>query len=166
MSIPSFSGTARTYLGAFPDFEPKTLNEAGLLSEEGKALMASIPAANLAAETAAMKGGFTLEQQKGINETLLAVEEMKNERARKESILNQLGGGTFAGDALSKFLGGSSDPLSNLAVQAAAKTAYEQPPSLLQSGIGTQKVDTSALMQEIANDPVLLDSIKKFYQNR
>ena len=55
---------------------PKTLDDAGLLSDEGKKLMASIPAANLATEVQAMKSGLLLDQQKSINETELAIPEL------------------------------------------------------------------------------------------
>ena len=108
MTVPTVSGLARQYIAGFEgdDFVPKTLNQAGLLSDAGKNLMASIPATNFAAEVAAMKGGMTLEQQKGINETQLAIQELKNEQAKKQSILNQLGGTTMAGTALTQFLGG------------------------------------------------------------
>ena len=108
MTVPSVSGLARQYVAGFEgdDFVPKTLEQAGLLSDAGKTLMASIPATNLAAEVAAMKGGMTLEQQKGINETAIAIQEMKDEQARKRMILDQLGGTTMAGTALTSFLGG------------------------------------------------------------
>ena len=108
MSVPTVSGLARQYIAGFEgdDFVPKTLSQAGLLSEAGKTLMASIPATNFAAEVAAMKGGMTLDQQQGINETQLAIQELKNEQAKKNAILNQLGGTTMAGTALSTFLGG------------------------------------------------------------
>tara|TARA_R100001463_G_scaffold81823_1_gene136345 strand:- start:812 stop:1318 length:507 start_codon:yes stop_codon:yes gene_type:complete len=108
MSVPNVSGLARQYIAGFEgdDFVPKTLEQAGLLSDAGKTLMASIPATNLAAEVAAMKGGMTLEQQKGINETAIAIQEMKDEQTRKRMILDQLGGTNMAGTALSAFLGG------------------------------------------------------------
>jgi len=108
MTVPTVSGLARQYIAGFEgdDFVPKTLEQAGLLSDAGKTLLASIPATNFAAEVAAMKGGMTLEQQKGINETQLAIQELKNEQAKKQAILNQLGGTTMAGTALTQFLGG------------------------------------------------------------
>jgi len=108
MTVPTVSGLARQYIAGFEgdDFVPKTLEQAGLLSDTGKDLMSTIPATNLAAEVAAMKGGMTLEQQKGINETQLAIQEMKDEQTRKRMILDQLGGTTMAGTALSAFLGG------------------------------------------------------------
>jgi len=108
MTVPTVSGLARQYIAGFSgdDFVPKTLDQAGLLSDAGKALLASIPATNLAAEVAAMQGGMTLEQQQGINETQLAIQELKNEQAKKQAILNQLGGTTMAGTALTQFLGG------------------------------------------------------------
>ena len=110
VTLPSVGGLARQYLASFSgdDFIPKTLDDSGLLSNAGKTLMASIPATNFAAEVAAMKGGMTLEQQRGINETQLAIQELKNEQAKKNAILNQLGGTTMAGSALSAFLGGGS----------------------------------------------------------
>ncbi len=74
MAVPSFSSAASTYAANFNDnFVPKTLGQAGLLSDEGKALMGSIAAANLATEVAAMKGGFDLEKQSIYNDTLLAI---------------------------------------------------------------------------------------------
>ena len=109
VTLPSVGGLSRQYLASFPgDPDIKTLNDAGLLSDAGKTLMASIPATNFAAEVAAMKGGMTLEQQRGINETQLAIQELKNEQAKKNAILNQLGGTTMAGSALTAFLGGGS----------------------------------------------------------
>ena len=109
VTLPSVGGLSRQYLASFPgDPDIKTLNDAGLISDAGKTLMASIPATNFAAEVAAMKGGMTLEQQRGINETQLAIQELKNEQAKKNAILNQLGGTTMAGSALTAFLGGGS----------------------------------------------------------
>ena len=108
MTVPTVSGLARQYIAGFEgdDFVPKTLDQAGLLSEAGKKMMLSIEPTNFAAEVAAMKGGMTLEQQRGINETQLAIQELKNEQAKKQAILNQLGGTTMAGTALTQFLGG------------------------------------------------------------
>ena len=108
MTVPTVSGLARQYIAGFEgdDFVPKTLDQAGLLSEAGKKTMLSIEPTNFAAEVAAMKGGMTLEQQRGINETQLAIQELKNEQAKKQAILNQLGGTTMAGTALTQFLAG------------------------------------------------------------
>ena len=82
MTVPTVSGLARQYIAGFEgdDFVPKTLDQAGLLSEAGKKMMLSIEPTNFAAEVAAMKGGMTLEQQRGINETQLAIQELKNEQ--------------------------------------------------------------------------------------
>ena len=107
MSIPTVSGLARQYLAGFEDdFDPKTLKESGLLSTAGVNTLGATAAANLAAQTAAMQAGFPLDQQEGINETALAVQELKNENAKKQAILSQLGGTTMAGTALSNFLSG------------------------------------------------------------
>ena len=109
MSIPSIGGVARQYLASFEgdDFEPNTLKDSGLLSSAGKTLMASIPAQNLAVEAQAMKSGLDLEKQAGYNETLLAIQELKNDQAKKNAIINQLSGTGMAGAALTQFLGGS-----------------------------------------------------------
>jgi len=109
MSIPSIGGVARQYLASFEGdkFEPNTLKDSGLLSSAGKTLMASIPAQNLAVEAQAMKSGLDLEKQAGYNETLLAIQELKNDQAKKNAIINQLSGTGMAGTALTQFLGGS-----------------------------------------------------------
>jgi hypothetical protein len=115
MSVPTVSGLARQYIAGFEgdDFVPKTLSQAGLLSEAGKTLMASIPATNFAAEVAAMKGGMTLDQQQGINETQLAIQELKNEQAKKKAIIDQLST-PMAGTALTNFLtGGVGNNMAN-----------------------------------------------------
>tara|TARA_X000000368_G_scaffold410275_1_gene393492 strand:- start:198 stop:728 length:531 start_codon:yes stop_codon:yes gene_type:complete len=162
VTLPSVGSLASSYLSSFnDDFDPKTLKEAGLLSDAGVTLLASTPTANLAAQTAAMKEGFGLEKQKGVNETLLAIEEQKNERARKEAILNTLSGTTFAGDALKEFFQGSSDPYSDLAQQAAAKIAYEEPPSLAELGYGGSK---EAAAQTLANSYTIQDLQKMLQQ--
>tara|TARA_B100001250_G_C19748960_1_gene766751 strand:+ start:279 stop:797 length:519 start_codon:yes stop_codon:yes gene_type:complete len=107
VTLPSVGGLARQYLASFEgdDFIPKTLEQAGLLSDAGKTLMASIPATNLAVQTQAMKSAFDQDKQDSINETLLSVQELKNEQAKKTAILNQLAT-PMAGTALTNFLSG------------------------------------------------------------
>jgi len=167
VTLPSVGGLARQYLASFSgdDFTPKTLEQAGILSDAGKTLMASIPAANLAVQSAAMKQEYGLEKQDMVNEALLTIEEMKNERARKESILNQLGSSSFAGKALEGFFSGSgADDYSKIAQQAAVNIAYEEPPSLVQAGMGGVKVDVEDLIQGLASDPKTLLELQKLSQ--
>tara|TARA_B100001250_G_scaffold53249_2_gene41413 strand:+ start:7742 stop:8266 length:525 start_codon:yes stop_codon:yes gene_type:complete len=159
VTLPSVGGLARQYLASFSgdDFTPKTLEQAGILSDAGKTLMASIPAANLAAQTAAMKEAFTSDRQDTINDTLLKVEDLRNERAKKEAILSQLKGGGMAGQALQSFFStGASDPYSLMAETAASQMAYQTPPSLTD---GMKQTDLGAiqeqLIQEMKLDPTL-----------
>lgn len=107
VTLPSVGGLARQYLASFSgdDFTPKTLEQAGLLSDAGKTLMASIPATNLAVQAQAMKSAFDQDKQDSINETLLSVQELKNEQAKKTAILNQLAT-PMAGSSLTSFLSG------------------------------------------------------------
>ena len=106
VTLPSVGGLARQYLASFPgDPDIKTLEQAGLLSDAGKTLMASIPATNLAVQAQAMKSAFDQEKQDSINETLLSVQELKNEQAKKTAILNQLAT-PMAGSSLTSFLSG------------------------------------------------------------
>ena len=107
VTLPSVGGLARQYLASFSgdDFTPKTLEQAGLLSDAGMTLMASIPATNLAVQAQAMKSAFDQEKQDSINETLLSVQELKNEQAKKTAILNQLAT-PMAGSSLTSFLSG------------------------------------------------------------
>jgi len=153
MSVPTVSGLARQYIAGFSgdDFVPKTLDDAGLLSDAGKTLMASIPATNFAAEVAAMKGGMTLDQQQGINETQLAIQELKNEQAKKRMIVDQLGGTSMAGTALSTFLGGGGGSFD---LQGAINSA--QIPSKKTSSVGMESLDLSSLANEynISEDQV------------
>jgi len=160
VTLPSVGGLARQYLASFSgdDFTPKTLEQAGILSDAGKTLMASIPAANLAAQTAAMKEAFTSDRQDTINETMIQVEDMRNERAKKESILSQLKGGGMAGQALQSFFNtGASDPYSLMAETAASQMAYQTPPSLAD---GMKKTDVGAIQNDLVNlfqsNPALL----------
>lgn len=146
MSIPTVSGLARQYLAGFEDdFDPKTLKESGLLSTAGVNTLGATAAANLAAQTAAMQAGFTLEQQEGINETALAVQELKNENAKKQAILNQLGGTTMAGTALSNFLsGGDSGFDLGSALSGIGNTSNQTQARGMPSDVGLilKKVDT------------------------
>lgn len=134
MAVPSFSSTASTYAANFNDnFVPKTLGQAGLLSDEGKALMGSIAAANLATEAAAMKGGFDLEKQSTYNDTLLAIQELKNEQAKKKAIIDQLST-PMAGTSLMNFLAGGSgnrlkNSMDNLVVDSVLKNSLTMPSS-------------------------------------
>lgn len=160
VTLPSVGGLARQYLASFSgdDFTPKTLEQAGILSDAGKTLMASIPAANLAAQTAAMKEAFTSDRQDTINDTLLQVEDLRNERAKKDAILSQLKGGGMAGQALQSFFStGANDPFAQIAVTAAAQEAYQAPPSLTD---GMKKTDLSAIQSDLINlfqsNPALL----------
>ena len=159
VTLPSVGGLARQYLASFSgdDFTPKTLEQAGILSDAGKTLMASIPAANLAAQTAAMKEAFTSDRQDTINDTLLQVEDLRNERAKKDAILNQLKGGGMAGQALQSFFStGANDPYSVIAETAASQMAYKEPPSLTD---GMKKTDLgsmqNAMVNMFYNDPAL-----------
>lgn len=146
MSIPTVSGLARQYLAGFEDdFDPKTLKESGLLSTAGVNTLGATAAANLAAQTAAMQAGFTLEQQEGINETALAVQELKNENAKKQAILSQLGGTTMAGTALSNFLsGGDSGFDLGSALSGIGNTSNQTQARGMPSDVGLilKKVDT------------------------
>jgi len=139
VTLPSVGGLARQYLASFSGdkFVPESLADSGLLSESGKTLMASIPATNFAAEVAAMKGGMTLEQQRGINETQLAIQELKNEQSKKNAILNQLGGTTMAGTALSTFLGGSGSGFNlGSALSSIGDTSNQTQASGMPSNVG------------------------------
>ncbi len=65
VTLPSVGGLARQYLASFSgdDFTPKTLEQAGILSDAGKTLMASIPAANLAAQNRSDETRHLLSEQ-------------------------------------------------------------------------------------------------------
>ena len=135
MSVPTVSGLARQYLASFEgdDFVPKTLGQSGLLSDEGQALMGSIAAANLATEAAAMQGGFELEKQSSYNDTLLAIQELKNEQAKKKAIIDQLST-PMAGTSLTNFLAGGSgnrlkNSMDNLVVDSVLKNSLTMPSS-------------------------------------
>ncbi len=159
MSIPTVSGLARQYLAGFEDdFDPKTLKESGLLSTAGVNTLGATAAANLAAQTAAMKAGLTLEQQKGINETALAVQELKNENAKKQAILNQLGGTSMAGSALSAFLGGGGGSFN---LQGAINSA--QIPSKKTSSVGMESLDLNSVANEYG---VSADQVKAMIEER
>ena len=160
MSVPTVSGLARQYIAGFEgdDFVPKTLSQAGLLSEAGKTLMSSIPATNFAAEVAAMKGGMTLDQQQGINETQLAIQELKNEQAKKRMIIDQLGGTSMAGSALSAFLGGGGGSFD---LQGAINSA--QIPSKKTSSAGIESLDLNSLANEYG---VSADQVKAMIEER
>ena len=149
MSVPTVSGLARQYLASFEgdDFVPKTLGQSGLLSDEGKALMGSIAAANLATEVAAMQGGFDLEKQSSYNDTLLAIQELKNEQAKKKAIIDQLST-PMAGASLTKFLaGGPGNRLMNsmgdLTVDSVLKNSLTMPSSGDTSSSESTKVGTT-----------------------
>ena len=160
MTVPTVSGLARQYIAGFSgdDFVPKTLDDAGLLSDEGKKLMASIPAANLATEVQAMKSGFLLDQQKSINETELAIQELKNEQAKKKMIVDQLGGTSMAGSALSAFLGGGGGSFD---LQGAINSA--QIPSKKTSPAGMESLDLNSLANEYG---VSADQVKAMIEER
>jgi len=149
MSVPTVSGLARQYLASFEgdDFVPQSLGQAGLLSDEGKALMGSIAAANLATEAAAMKSGFDLEKQSSYNDTLLAIQELKNEQAKKKAIIDQLST-PMAGASLTKFLaGGPGNRLMNsmgdLTVDSVLKNSLTMPSSGNTSSSESTKVGTT-----------------------
>jgi len=148
MAVPSFSSTASTYAANFNDnFAPKTLGQAGLLSDEGKALMGSIAAANLATEAAAMKGGFDLEKQSIYNDTLLAIQELKNEQAKKKAIIDQLST-PMAGASLTKFLAGGpgnrlKNSVDNVFVDSVLQNSLTMPSSGDDSSSGSTTVGTT-----------------------
>ena len=167
MSVPNVSGLARQYIAGFEgdDFVPKTLDQAGLLSDAGKTLMASIPATNLAAEVAAMKSGFELEKQGDYNETLLQIQELKNEQAKKKAIIDQLST-PMAGTSLTNFLsGGVGNNMANNIDQAILGSVlgtnygdYPKEDAAIQpTTIELTKSDVKAL------DKKQIDLLKKFY---
>ena len=149
MSVPTVSGLARQYLASFEgdDFVPKSLGQSGLLSDEGQALMGSIAAANLATEVAAMQGGFDLEKQSNYNDTLLAIQELKNEQAKKKAIIDQLST-PMAGTSLTNFLAGGSgnrlkNSMDNLVVDSVLKNSLTMPSSGNTSSSESTKVGTT-----------------------
>ena len=158
MSVPAVSGLARQYLASFEgdDFVPKGLGQSGLLSDEGKALMGSIEAANLATEAAAMKGGFDLEKQSSYNDTLLAIQELKNEQAKKKAIIDQLST-PMAGASLTKFLAGGPgnrlmNSMNDLNVDSVLKNSLTMPSSGDTSSSESAKVGTTDLTDFIKQE--------------
>ena len=124
MSIPSVSGLARQHQASFKgdSFVPRSWS----FDDSGKALMGSISLANQALETKAMQAGFDLTKQESYNDTLLAIEKMRTDQRRKESILGQLKS-NMAGSSLSTFLAGGgslSNQMVNKAVDAAASKTF------------------------------------------
>jgi hypothetical protein len=124
MSIPSVSGLARQHQASFKgdSYVPRSWS----FDDSGKALMGSISLANQALETKAMQAGFDLTKQESYNDTLLAIEKMRTDQRRKESILGQLKS-NMAGSSLSTFLAGGgslSNQMVNKAVDAAASKTF------------------------------------------
>ena len=157
MTVPTVSGLARQYVAGFSgdDFVPKTLDEAGLLSQAGKTLMASIPLANQVTETQAMKSGFLLDQQQSINETEIAIQKLRDEQARKKMIVDQLSGTSMAGSALTNFFkGGGSFDLQN-AISSA------QLPAKKTNIVGVPDIDINSLADKYASEHgVSTDQVK------
>ena len=147
MSVRTVSGLARQYLASFEgdDFVPKTLGQSGLLSDEGKALMGSIAAANLATEVAAMQGGFDLDKQSSYNDTLLSIQELENEQAKKKAIIDQLST-PMAGTSLTNFLAGGpgnrlKNSMDNLVVDSVLKNYIQtNRDRLVEKTIGIKKI--------------------------
>jgi len=159
MSVPTVSGLARQYIAGFEgdDFVPKTLGQAGLLSDAGKALMASIPATNFAAEVQAMKSGFDLEKQAGYNETLLQIQELKNEQAKKKAIIDQLST-PMAGASLTKFLSGGvgnnmADSIENSVLGSVLGSDFGYYPSQSSKSGPVQSVDLESLKKIVSSLP-------------
>jgi len=124
MSIPSVSGLARQHQASFKgdSYVPRSWS----FDDSGKALMGSISLANQALETKAMQAGFDLTKQESYNDALLAIEKMRTDQRRKESILGQLKS-NMAGSSLSTFLAGGgslSNQMVNKAVDAAASKTF------------------------------------------
>jgi len=124
MSIPSVSGLARQHQASFKgdSYVPRSWS----FDDSGRALMGSISLANQALETKAMQAGFDLTKQESYNDTLLAIEKMRTDQRRKESILGQLKS-NMAGSSLSTFLAGGgslSNQMVNKAVDAAASKTF------------------------------------------
>tara|TARA_E500000305_G_C3965686_1_gene209371 strand:+ start:219 stop:737 length:519 start_codon:yes stop_codon:yes gene_type:complete len=159
MSVPTVSGLARQYIAGFEgdDFVPKTLNQAGLLSDAGKALMASIPATNFAAEVQAMKSGFDIEKQAGYNETLLQIQELKNEQAKKKAIIDQLST-PMAGTSLTKFLSGGvgntmADSLENSTMGSVLGSDFSYYPSQSNKSESVKSVDLESIKKLVSALP-------------
>ncbi len=157
MSVPTVSGLARQYIAGFEgdDFVPKTLNQAGLLSDAGKALMASIPATNFAAEVQAMKSGFDLEKQAGYNETLLQIQDLKNEQAKKKAIIDQLST-PMAGTSLTQFLSGGvgnkmADSAENSVLGSVLGSDFGYYPSQSSKSGSVQSVDLESLKKYVSS---------------
>jgi hypothetical protein len=105
--------TSGAYITGFAgdDYDPKTLGEAGILSNQATEAMTMIPALNLEAETLLAKQGLVnegaLDRQKIISDTYLKLDEMKAERAKNKAIADIL----FAGS--NDVLGASNNLLNS-----------------------------------------------------
>ena len=162
MSIPSVSGLARQHQASFKgdSYVPRSWS----FDDSGKALMGSIPLANQALETKAMQAGFDLTKQESYNDTLLAIEKMRTDQRRKESILGQLKS-NMAGSSLSTFLAGGgslSNQMVNKAVDAAATKTFADK-SIPDNLIPSRTIETKAqALAENIDSTELANLINKY----